>query len=133
MRMYAEMMQVYGMYGQRILQEVQRNGPSRIKHADVKCLHVFKRETLHLLEIYVDKAAQDGATCRKEIVKEMVGQVLQPILTDYRQASSRIQSARGSGNTRTPGGRGGSFMCSTLVYNYVQEERAPLRGCCLFS
>lgn len=84
MRMYPEMMQVYGMYGQRILQEVQRNGPSRIKHADVKCLHVFKRETLHLLEIYVDKAAQDGATCRKEIVKEMVGQVLQPILADYR-------------------------------------------------
>ncbi|XP_026193527.1 exportin-1 [Cyclospora cayetanensis] len=85
MRLYPEMMQLYGMYGQRILQEVQRSGPSRIKHADLKCLHVFKRETLHLLEIYVDKAAQDGGSQgRKEIVKEMVGQVLQPILQDYR-------------------------------------------------
>ncbi|KAL8436365.1 hypothetical protein ACSSS7_001765 [Eimeria intestinalis] len=85
MKIYSEMMQVYGLYGQRMLQEVQRSGPSRIKHADVKCLHVFKRETLHLLEIYVDKAAQEGgSTGRKEIVKEMVGQVLQPILADYR-------------------------------------------------
>ncbi|KAL8275579.1 hypothetical protein Esti_000530 [Eimeria stiedai] len=85
MKMYSEMMQVYGLYGRRMLQEVQRNGPPRIKHADVKCLHVFKRETLHLLEIYVDKAAQEGGPSgRREIVKEMVGQVLQPILADYR-------------------------------------------------
>lgn len=90
MRMYPEMMQLYGLYGQRILQEVQRSGPSRIKHSEVKCLHVFKRETLHLLEIYVDKAAQDGPTCRKEIVKEMVGQVLQPILADYRQVQAHV-------------------------------------------
>lgn len=84
MRMYPEMMQVYGLYGRRILQEVQQYGPARIKHAHIKSLHVFKRETLHLLEIYVDKAAQDGPNGRKEMVKSMVGQILEPILTDYR-------------------------------------------------
>ncbi|CDJ56578.1 exportin, putative, partial [Eimeria maxima] len=43
------------------------------------------KETLHLLEVYADEALRDGQSpAKKETVKELVGQVLQPILQDYR-------------------------------------------------
>lgn len=84
MVIYQEMIQVYGLYSQRILQEVQRCGPSRIKHSEIKALHLYKRETLHLVETFVDTAAQEGANCRKEIAEKLIGDLLQPVLSDYK-------------------------------------------------
>ena len=82
-------MEVYGLYGQKIVWEVQREGPNRIKHADLRSLFIYKRETLHLFEVYADEALKDThAPAKKETVKELVGQVLQPILQDYMQAQT---------------------------------------------
>ncbi|CDJ48970.1 exportin, putative [Eimeria brunetti] len=103
LQLYGQMMQVYGVYGQQLVEAVGRGGPSRIKHAEIKCLFVYKRETLHLLEVYADEALKEtspaaaaaaaaapaatataAAEQKKETVKQLVGQVLQPILQDYR-------------------------------------------------
>lgn len=84
MVLYQEMMQVYALYSQRILQEVQRCGPSRIKHSEVKVLHLYKRETLHLLETFINTAAQEGPRCCQEIAEKLLSDLLQPVLTDYK-------------------------------------------------
>lgn len=84
MSIYKEMLQIYQLYSNRILQELQMHGSQRIKHTDVKVLHLSKRETLHLLETFVDMAAQEGPQYRKDIVENLLGELLEPVLHDYK-------------------------------------------------
>ncbi|KAF8820607.1 putative exportin 1, partial [Cardiosporidium cionae] len=81
---YQDLLQVYQLYSSRIMSEVQRSGVIVIKHSEVKVLHIVKRETLHLVETYIDQAAQEGNQWKEEIVNKILSPLLMTLLEDYR-------------------------------------------------
>jgi exportin-1 len=75
---YLDMLNVYRMYSELISNSIAEGGPYASRTSFVKLLRSVKRETLKLIETFVDKA--DDAEL---IAKNFVPAMMDPILGDY--------------------------------------------------
>lgn len=108
--LYPHMLTIYSLYSKRLNSEASAN-PSRVLHADMKTLILARRETLHLVETFIEHALTggggrgDGSTetnghvvnegivgkqgdwsleeRRKDIMEKFVCPLLEPVLEDY--------------------------------------------------
>uniref|UniRef100_A0A7I4EZM4 Importin N-terminal domain-containing protein n=1 Tax=Physcomitrium patens TaxID=3218 RepID=A0A7I4EZM4_PHYPA len=75
---YLDMLNVYRMYSELISSSIAEGGPYASRTSFVKLLRSVKRETLKLIETFVDKA-EDAELIAKNFVPAM----MDPILGDY--------------------------------------------------
>ncbi|CAL9009009.1 unnamed protein product [Prunus brigantina] len=75
---FLDMLNVYRMYSELVSSSIAEGGPFASKTSYVKLLRSVKRETLKLIETFLDKA-EDQAHIGKQIVPPM----LDPVLGDY--------------------------------------------------
>ncbi|CAB4302171.1 unnamed protein product [Prunus armeniaca] len=75
---FLDMLNVYRMYSELVSSSIAEGGPYASKTSYVKLLRSVKRETLKLIETFLDKA-EDQAHIGKQIVPPM----LDPVLGDY--------------------------------------------------
>ncbi|CAK9231678.1 unnamed protein product [Sphagnum troendelagicum] len=75
---YLDMLNVYRMYSELISTSIAEGGPYASRTSYVKLLRSVKRETLKLIETFVDKAEDTDL-----IAKQFVPAMMDPILGDY--------------------------------------------------
>ncbi|GAQ89407.1 exportin 1 [Klebsormidium nitens] len=75
---YLNMLNIYRMYSEIISSSIAEGGPYASKTSVVKLLRSVKRETLRLIETFVEKAEDTEI-----IAKQFVPAMLDPILGDY--------------------------------------------------
>ncbi|KAF9670475.1 hypothetical protein SADUNF_Sadunf13G0072900 [Salix dunnii] len=75
---FLDMLNVYRMYSELISSSIAEGGPYASKTSYVKLLRSVKRETLKLIETFLDKA-EDQA----QIGKQFVPPMMDPVLGDY--------------------------------------------------
>ncbi|KAL3682847.1 hypothetical protein R1sor_000869 [Riccia sorocarpa] len=75
---YLDMLNVYRMYSELISSSIAEGGPYASRTAYVKLLRSVKRESLKLIETFVDKAEDTEL-----IAKQFVPAMMDPILGDY--------------------------------------------------
>eukprot|EP00850_Spirogloea_muscicola_P001269 SM000004S15139 [mRNA] locus=s4:1467240:1477373:- [translate_table: standard] len=75
---YLDMLNIYRMYSELISSSVAEGGPYASKTSFVKLLRSVKRETLKLIETFVDKSEDPEL-----IAKQFVPAMMDPILGDY--------------------------------------------------
>jgi exportin-1 len=75
---YLDMLNVYRMYSELISTSIAEGGPYASRTSYVKLLRSVKRETLKLIETFVDKAEDTEL-----IAKQFVPAMMDPILGDY--------------------------------------------------
>eukprot|EP00270_Netrium_digitus_P012503 TRINITY_DN4067_c0_g1_i1.p1 TRINITY_DN4067_c0_g1~~TRINITY_DN4067_c0_g1_i1.p1 ORF type:complete len:525 (-),score=157.11 TRINITY_DN4067_c0_g1_i1:661-2136(-) len=75
---YLDMLNVYKMYSELISSQIAEGGPFASKTSLVKLLRSVKRETLKLIETFVDKADD-----MELIAKSFVPELRDPVLGDY--------------------------------------------------
>lgn len=75
---FLDMLNVYRMYSELISSSIAEGGPYASKTSYVKLLRSVKRETLKLIETFVDKAED-----QPHIGKQFVQPMMDPILGDY--------------------------------------------------
>ncbi|CAI9087054.1 OLC1v1021020C1 [Oldenlandia corymbosa var. corymbosa] len=75
---YLDMLNVYRMYSELISTSIAQGGPYASKTSIVKLLRSVKRETLKLIETFLDKAED-----QPQIGKQFVPPMMDPILGDY--------------------------------------------------
>ncbi|KAL5978523.1 Exportin-1 [Asimina triloba] len=75
---FLDMLNVYRMYSELISNTIAGGGPFASKTSVVKLLRSVKRETLKLIETFVDKAED-----QPQIGKQFVPPMMDPILGDY--------------------------------------------------
>ncbi|XP_077221568.1 protein EXPORTIN 1A-like isoform X1 [Tasmannia lanceolata] len=75
---FLDMLNVYRMYSELISNSIAGGGPFASKSSYVKLLRSVKRETLKLIETFVDKAED-----QPQIGKQFVPPMMDPILGDY--------------------------------------------------
>eukprot|EP00252_Welwitschia_mirabilis_P021495 TRINITY_DN552_c0_g1_i3.p1 TRINITY_DN552_c0_g1~~TRINITY_DN552_c0_g1_i3.p1 ORF type:complete len:860 (+),score=155.81 TRINITY_DN552_c0_g1_i3:174-2582(+) len=75
---YLDMLNVYRMYSELISNSIAEGGPFASKSSYVKLLRSVKRETLKLIETFVDKAED-----QPQIGKQFIPPMMDPILGDY--------------------------------------------------
>lgn len=75
---FLDMLNVYRMYSELISSSIAEGGPFASKTSYVKLLRSVKRETLKLIETFVDKAED-----QPHIGKQFVQPMMDPILGDY--------------------------------------------------
>eukprot|EP01018_Ginkgo_biloba_P010449 Gb_26953 [translate_table: standard] len=85
---FLDMLNVYRMYSELISSSIAEGGPFTSKTSYVKLLRSVKRETLKLIETFVDKAED-----QPQIGKQFVPPMMDPILGDY---SRNVPDARES-------------------------------------
>lgn len=75
---YLDMLNVYRMYSELISSSIATGGPFASRTSFVKLLRSVKRETLKLIETFVDKSED-----QELIAKQFVPAMMDPILGDY--------------------------------------------------
>ncbi|KAI4324875.1 hypothetical protein MLD38_030321 [Melastoma candidum] len=75
---FLDMLNVYRMYSELISSTIAEGGPYASKKSFVKLLRSVKRETLKLIETFLDKAED-----QPQIGKQFVPPMMDPILGDY--------------------------------------------------
>ncbi|XP_058093970.1 protein EXPORTIN 1A [Magnolia sinica] len=75
---FLDMLNVYRMYSELISKKLAEGGPFGSKTSYVKLLRSVKRETLKLIETFVDKAED-----QPQIGKQFVPPMMDPVLGDY--------------------------------------------------
>eukprot|EP00850_Spirogloea_muscicola_P016739 SM000138S00046 [mRNA] locus=s138:224011:233993:+ [translate_table: standard] len=75
---YLDMLNIYRMYSELISSSVAEGGPYASKTSFVKLLRSVKRETLKLIETFVDKSEDPEL-----VAKQFVPAMMDPILGDY--------------------------------------------------
>ncbi|KAK8961316.1 hypothetical protein KSP40_PGU007993 [Platanthera guangdongensis] len=75
---FLDMLTVYRMYSELISSSISEGGPFASKTSFVKLLRSVKRETLKLIETFVDKAED-----QPQIGKQFVPPMMDPVLGDY--------------------------------------------------
>ncbi|GAB2227548.1 hypothetical protein Drorol1_Dr00009371 [Drosera rotundifolia] len=75
---FLDMLNVYRMYSELISSEIAAGGPMRSKTSFVKLLRSVKRETLKLIETFLDKAED-----QPQIGTQFVPPMMDPVLADY--------------------------------------------------
>lgn len=75
---FLDMLNVYRMYGELISTSIAQGGPFASKTSVVKLLRSVKKETLKLIETFLEKAEDQTA-----IGKEFVPPMMDPVLGDY--------------------------------------------------
>eukprot|EP00252_Welwitschia_mirabilis_P021498 TRINITY_DN552_c0_g1_i7.p1 TRINITY_DN552_c0_g1~~TRINITY_DN552_c0_g1_i7.p1 ORF type:complete len:1076 (+),score=191.44 TRINITY_DN552_c0_g1_i7:303-3530(+) len=75
---FLDMLNVYRMYSELISSSIAEGGPFASKSSYVKLLRSVKRETLKLIETFVDKAED-----QPQIGKQFIPPMMDPILGDY--------------------------------------------------
>ncbi|CAJ2650851.1 unnamed protein product [Trifolium pratense] len=75
---FLDMLNVYRMYSELISKSIAEGGPYASKTSYVKLLRSVKRETLKLIETFLDKAEN-----QPEIGKQFVPPMMDPVLGDY--------------------------------------------------
>ncbi|KAK8942565.1 hypothetical protein KSP39_PZI009380 [Platanthera zijinensis] len=75
---FLDMLTVYRMYSELISNSISEGGPFASKTSFVKLLRSVKRETLKLIETFVDKAED-----QPQIGKQFVPPMMDPVLGDY--------------------------------------------------
>ncbi|KAG6576869.1 Protein EXPORTIN 1A, partial [Cucurbita argyrosperma subsp. sororia] len=75
---FLDMLNVYRMYSELISSSIAEGGPYASKTSYVKLLRSVKRETLKLIETFLDKAED-----QPQIGKQFVPPMMEPILLDY--------------------------------------------------
>ncbi|CAI8617119.1 unnamed protein product [Vicia faba] len=75
---FLDMLNVYRMYSELISKSISEGGPYASKTSYVKLLRSVKRETLKLIETFLDKAED-----QPQIGKQFVPPMMDPVLGDY--------------------------------------------------
>ncbi|TQD81829.1 hypothetical protein C1H46_032582 [Malus baccata] len=75
---FLDMLNVYRMYSELVSSNIAEGGPFASKTSYVKLLRSVKRETLKLIETFLDKAED-----QPQIGKQIVPPMLDPVLGDY--------------------------------------------------
>ncbi|PIA33613.1 hypothetical protein AQUCO_04100203v1 [Aquilegia coerulea] len=75
---FLDMLNVYRMYSELISSSIAEGGPYQSKTSYVKLLRSVKRETLKLIETFLDKAED-----QPQIGKQFVPPMMDPVLGDY--------------------------------------------------
>ncbi|KAJ6287875.1 hypothetical protein OIU76_028843 [Salix suchowensis] len=75
---FLDMLNVYRMYSELISSSIAEGGPYASKTSYVKLLRSVKRETLKLIETFLDKAED-----QPQIGKQFVPPMMDPVLGDY--------------------------------------------------
>ncbi|XP_073129771.1 protein EXPORTIN 1A [Henckelia pumila] len=75
---FLDMLNVYRMYSELISTSIQQGGPYASRTSFVKLLRSVKRETLKLIETFLDKAED-----QPHIGKQFVPPMMDPVLGDY--------------------------------------------------
>ncbi|KGN53691.1 protein EXPORTIN 1A [Cucumis sativus] len=75
---FLDMLNVYRMYSELISSSIAGGGPYTSKTSYVKLLRSVKRETLKLIETFLDKAED-----QPQIGKQFVPPMMEPVLLDY--------------------------------------------------
>ncbi|OVA18398.1 Importin-beta [Macleaya cordata] len=75
---FLDMLNVYRMYSELISSSIAEGGPYASKTSYVKLLRSVKRETLKLIETFLDKAEDQS-----QIGKQFVPPMMDPVLGDY--------------------------------------------------
>ncbi|XP_057479181.1 protein EXPORTIN 1A isoform X2 [Actinidia eriantha] len=75
---FLDMLNVYRMYSELISTNIAEGGPFASKTSYVKLLRSVKRETLKLIETFLDKAEE-----QPQIGKQFVPPMMDPVLGDY--------------------------------------------------
>ncbi|KAI5082300.1 hypothetical protein GOP47_0002043 [Adiantum capillus-veneris] len=75
---YLDMLNVYRMYSELISSNIASGGPFASRTSFVKLLRSVKKETLKLIETFVDKSED-----QELIAKQFVPAMMEPILADY--------------------------------------------------
>ncbi|CAK7340105.1 unnamed protein product [Dovyalis caffra] len=75
---FLDMLNVYRMYSELISSSIAEGGPYASKTSYVKLLRSVKRETLKLIETFLDKAED-----QTQIGKQFVPPMMDPVLGDY--------------------------------------------------
>ncbi|CAN6458106.1 unnamed protein product [Victoria cruziana] len=75
---FLDMLNVYRMYSELISSSIAEGGPYASRTSYVKLLRSVKRETLKLIETFVDKAEDQS-----QIGKQFVPPMMDPVLGDY--------------------------------------------------
>ncbi|XP_009351846.1 protein EXPORTIN 1A isoform X1 [Pyrus x bretschneideri] len=75
---FLDMLNVYRMYSELVSSNIAEGGPYASKTSYVKLLRSVKRETLKLIETFLDKAED-----QPQIGKQIVPPMLDPVLGDY--------------------------------------------------
>ncbi|XP_044468960.1 protein EXPORTIN 1A [Mangifera indica] len=75
---FLDMLNVYKMYSELISSSIAQGGPFASKTSYVKLLRSVKRETLKLIETFLDKAED-----QPQIGKQFVPPMMDPVLGDY--------------------------------------------------
>ncbi|CAM8937519.1 unnamed protein product [Rhodiola kirilowii] len=77
-QIFLDMLNVYRMYSELISSSIAEGGPFASKSSYVKLLRSVKRETLKLIETFLDKAED-----QPQIGKQFVPPMMDPVLGDY--------------------------------------------------
>ncbi|RZC31410.1 Protein EXPORTIN 1A isoform A [Glycine soja] len=85
---FLDMLNVYRMYSELISKSIAEGGPFASRTSYVKLLRSVKRETLKLVETFLDKAED-----QPQIGKQFVPPMMDPVLGDY---ARNVPDARGS-------------------------------------
>lgn len=97
-RIYLDMLKIYKVCSDFISAGTAQQGMQIMGHTSVKLMRNVKRDTLRLVQVFVDVAAGDGAAVTAEaglspqqIAQKFVPPLLEPVLADYR---SNLPQAR---------------------------------------
>eukprot|EP01071_Lankesteria_metandrocarpae_P004817 Lankesteria_metandrocarpae@DN3708_c0_g1_i2.p1 len=88
---YEDMLKLYSLISTKISQAVAINGAQIMAHTHTKLMRTVKRETLRLVNTFVNKVVTTGNTDNAEMGNEigrfLLPPLLLPVLQDYRQSA----------------------------------------------
>ncbi|KAJ0397591.1 hypothetical protein P43SY_001661 [Pythium insidiosum] len=79
---FQDMLNVYAAYTQRIAQFVERGGEIAVKTSEVRTMRSAKRESLRLLDAFVEHSAGDDSS-RQVVMTHFLPAMLDAVLNDY--------------------------------------------------
>ncbi|GLE00729.1 hypothetical protein PINS_up009517 [Pythium insidiosum] len=79
---FQDMLNVYAAYTQRIAQFVERGGEIAVKTSEVRSMRSAKRESLRLLDAFVEHSAGDDSS-RQVVMAHFLPAMLEAVLGDY--------------------------------------------------
>lgn len=74
-------LRIYKQYSELVSNAIQSGDPYAARSSFVKAMRSIKRDVLHLLETFIEKADLPN-----DLAKEMVPQMIDPILNDYQRS-----------------------------------------------
>lgn len=91
-QIFQDMLNVYSANSQRIAALVEQGGEIAVKSSEVRALRGAKKESLRLLDAFVEHAAGDDSS-RQLVASHFVPQMLETILIDYQKTTPTAREA----------------------------------------